>query len=302
MSTHKKRLKKYFLRLKHIWLAFLHNENLKQKIYSILFESNTRGGKIFDVFLILFILSSVTIVIAKSVKPFPPAHDTFFLALEWIFTIFFTIEYLMRLYSSKKPRKYVFSFLGIIDLLSTLPTYLGFFNPGFHRLLVIRVFRLLRLPSIFHKSDLVSEGNALLLSLKESSKKIIIFFFFVLLLVIFIGTIMYMIEGDSEETKFKNIPSSIYWAVVTLTTVGYGDITPVTTSGRFLSAIVMLLGYTIIAVPTGIVSVSMIKHHRRKSAVPCPNCNKAGHEENATYCKHCGNKLENGNEDLKEET
>ncbi len=286
-TTENKPSGNFFSKLKQKWLALLHNEELKQRIYKILFESDTFGGKLFDLIMIIFILSSVTIVIVTSIRTFSPVLETVFKVLEWVFTIFFTIEYILRIYSSPKPRKYIGSSWGMIDLITTLPTYLDFLFPGFHQLLVIRMFRLLRLFQTFKMSSFVSEGNALLKSIRDSSKKIIVFFFFIVILVICVGTIMYMVEGNLPGTKFKNIPDSIYWAVVTLTTVGYGDITPITAFGRFLSAVVMLMGYTIIAIPTGIV----INQYRKKSTTACPHCQKQGHDDNAEYCKHCGKEL-----------
>ena len=209
-----------------------------------------------------------------------------------MFTAFFTFEYLVRIYCSPKPKKYIFSFFGIVDLLSTLPVYLSFFFAGTRYLLVIRVFRLIRVFRVFKLFNFLKEGNMLLKSLRISAPKIFVFFFFVLILVTSIGTIMYMIEGNQPGTQFNNIPNSIYWAIVTMTTVGYGDITPVTPVGRFLSAIVMLIGYTIIAVPTGIVSATMVGQQRKRSKLECPHCRQAGHEEGAEYCKYCGWKLD----------
>lgn len=173
-----------------------------------------------------------------------------------------------------------------------MPLYIGWFFGTARYLLVIRTFRLIRVFRIFKLFNFLDEGNLLLHSLTYSSRKIIVFFLFVLILVISIGTLMYMIEGQRPGTAFDNIPNSIYWAIVTMTTVGYGDITPETPLGRFLSAVVMLIGYTIIAVPTGIVSASMMKEHRRRQVLKCPHCGRDGHEEGAAYCKYCGGKLE----------
>lgn len=176
-------------------------------------------------------------------------------------------------------------------MLATLPLYLAFFIPNARYLLVVRAFRIIRVFRIFKLFNFWIEGERLLSSLRESSKKIAVFFLFVVILVISIGTLMYMIEGNRPGSQFDNIPNSIYWACVTMTTVGYGDITPVTPLGKFLSACVMLIGYTIIAVPTGIVSVSMIKEYKKLKDLECPNCHKTGHEENAAFCKYCGHKL-----------
>lgn len=270
---------------------FLHNESLKHKLYVIIFESDTRAGKMFDVALIGCILFSIIIVILESLQGLPSYLNTPFIVIELILTAFFTLEYITRIYCSPSPRKYIFSFFGIIDLLATLPLYLAFFLPGARHLLVIRAFRLIRVFRVFKLFNFWMEGEILLRSIRESSKKIAVFFLFVVILVTSIGTLMYMIEGSQASTQFNNIPNSIYWAIVTMTTVGYGDITPVTPLGKFLSACVMLLGYTIIAVPTGIVSVSMMKEYRRQQNIECPNCHKSGHEEHAAYCKYCGNAL-----------
>lgn len=277
--------------IKKKWHNFMHNEELKHKIYMVVYDTDTREGKNFDVLVIAFIIASVGVVILESLSFFPPSFKSFLNVLEWVFTVFFTIEYLMRIYCDPKPSEYVFSFFGAVDLLATLPTYLSFFFPGAHGLLTIRIFRLIRVFRVFKLFSYWNEGEQLLLSLKASSKKIIVFFVFVLLLVICTGTMMYMVEGDVENTSFPDIPSSIYWAIVTTTTVGYGDITPVTSLGRFLSAFVMLLGYTVLAVPTGIVSAQMITDHKKRAAIPCPHCHKPGNEPDAAYCKYCGSKL-----------
>ena len=208
-----------------------------------------------------------------------------------LFTGFFTFEYLTRIYCSPRPRKYIFSFFGIVDLLATLPLYIGLLFPGARYLLIIRAFRLIRVFRVFKLFNFLNEGERLLTALRESSKKIAVFFLFVVILVTSIGTLMYMIEGTQPNSQFNNIPNSIYWAIVTMTTVGYGDITPATGLGKFLSACVMLIGYTIIAVPTGIVSASMMKEYKRRRDKECPNCHRSGHEDNAEFCKYCGHSL-----------
>jgi len=280
--------------LKHIWTKWqglLHNKKLKHKIYVIIFESDTPMGKLFDVALIGFIVLSIFVVIAESIRSWNPIIGPYLRMSEYVFTFFFTLEYVLRLYCSPRPRKYALSFFGIIDLLATLPLYIGWFFGTARYLLVIRTFRLIRVFRVFKLFNYLDEGNLLLHSLVYSSRKIIVFFLFVLILVTSIGTLMYMIEGQRPDTAFNNIPNSIYWAIVTMTTVGYGDITPETPLGRFLSAVVMLMGYTIIAVPTGIVSASMIREHKRRDAMKCPHCGRDGHEENAAYCKYCGARL-----------
>lgn len=279
------------MKLKERFNYFLHNKQLKNKLYVIIFESDTPAGKLFDVVLIICILLSILLVIIESLDAFPACLIVPFIVLEYLFTTFFTFEYLTRIYCSPNPRKYIFSFFGIVDLLATLPLYLGLLLPGARHLLVIRAFRLIRIFRVFKLFNFWMEGEMLLRSLRDSSKKIIVFFLFVVILVTSIGTLMYMIEGSQSSSQFNNIPNSIYWAVVTMTTVGYGDITPVTPLGKFLSACVMLLGYTIIAVPTGIVSVSMMKEYKKMRNKACSACSKTNHDENATFCKYCGNKL-----------
>ena len=282
----------FFCRIRNNINAFLHNKKLKEKLYIIIFESDTPKGKLFDVFLIGFIIASVLVVILESVVTFSDRFKLILKVLEYVFTAFFTFEYLVRIYCSPKPKKYIFSFFGIVDLLATLPLYLGFFFRGARYLLIIRTFRLIRVFRVFKLFNFLEEGNLLLVSLRLSSRKIFVFFFFVLILVTSIGTIMFMVEGTQPDTQFNNIPNCIYWAIVTMTTVGYGDITPVTPVGRFISACVMLIGYTIIAVPTGIVSATMMKEHRKRSLLQCPHCFRTGHEEEAKFCKYCGGKLD----------
>lgn len=280
------------MKLKERIRHFLHNEELKRKLYVIIFESDTPAGKLFDVALIVCILFSILIVVLESLQGLPKYLATPFVVLEYIFTAFFTFEYLIRIYCSARPRKYIFSFFGIIDLLATLPFYIGLLFPGVRYLLIIRTFRLIRMFRVFKLFSFLNEGERLLIALRDSSKKIAVFFLFVVILVTSIGTLMYMIEGTYPDSEFNNIPNSIYWAIVTMTTVGYGDITPVTAVGRFLSACVMLLGYTVIAVPTGIVSASMMKGGKSGKERECPHCHRSGHDDNAEFCKYCGSRLE----------
>ena len=266
------------MKLKERIHHFLNDQKLKHKLYVIIFESDTPSGKLFDVVLIGCILASVLLVIIESLKGLPSYLTTPFVIMEYLFTAFFTFEYLTRIYCSPRPKKYIFSFFGIVDLLATY-------------LLIIRAFRLIRVFRVFKLFNFLNEGERLLTALRESSKKIAVFFLFVVILVTSIGTLMYMIEGTLPNSQFNNIPNSIYWAIVTMTTVGYGDITPVTGLGKFLSACVMLIGYTIIAVPTGIVSASMMKEYKRRRDKECPNCHRSGHEDNAQFCKYCGHDL-----------
>lgn len=258
----------------------------KEKLYRIIFESDTYAGRMFDTVLIIVILLSVLAAIIESL---PFVSDGWRLVLqifEYVSTFFFTVEYVLRIYVSDKPRKYIFSFFGIVDLLATLPLYLAFFFPSVRYVLIIRAFRLIRVFRVFKLFSFWTEGNLLLRSVQKSMRKILVFFLFVLILVISIGTIMYMVEEEHPESGFTDIPTSIYWAIVTLTTVGYGDITPLTAVGRFISGVVMLLGYTIIAVPTGIVSVTLMDE-QKKAGGTCPNCGRPL-DFDARYCKYCG--------------
>ena len=278
------------------------NQSLRKKLYTIIFESDTPAGKAFDVILILCIILSIALAIVESMQGVSAELQFTFIILEYIFTGFFTFEYITRIYCSPKPKDYIFSFFGIVDLLATLPLYLAFFIPGARYLFVIRSFRIILVFRIFKLFNFCVEGELLLTAIKQSSKKIAVFFVFVIILVISIGTLMYMIEGSQNETAFNNIPNSIYWACVTMTTVGYGDITPATALGKFLSACVMVIGYTIIAVPTGIVSVSMIKEQKKFANFPCPNCNSKDHDVSALFCHHCGYPLDPDGKNKEAET
>jgi voltage-gated potassium channel len=278
-------------RAKASWHRLMNNTELKSRLYEIIFEADTPMGKFFDVLLMACILLSIMLAVAESVQSRWEWLNTTMKVCEYIFTFFFTFEYLTRIYCSPHPRKYIFSFFGIVDLVATLPLYLAFLFPDARYLLIIRAFRFIRVFRIFKLFSFWIEGQMLLTSLQRSSKKISVFFLFVVIMVISIGTVMFIIEGDQPNTQFNNIPNSIYWACVTMTTVGYGDITPTTPMGRFLSAVVMLIGYTIIAVPTGIVSVSMMHERQERTKRVCPNCGKSLHDAEAEYCDHCGAKL-----------
>lgn len=278
-------------RLKEKAIRFLHNEQLKQRIYSIVFKSDTPEGRVFDKLLTVYILFSVLLVFLESLRGLPDFLSVPFITLEYLLTAFFTAEYLARLYCSPRRRKYALSFFGIIDLLATLPFYLGLLFPGSRYLIILRTFRLIRVLRIFRLFTLLREGERLFNAIKASSTKIFVFFLFVLILVTSLGTLMYMAEHREPGTGFTDIPTSIYWAIVTMTTVGYGDITPVTAFGKFFSAFVMLLGYTIIAVPTGIVSASFIKGNAPKSEKECPGCGCDKHDSRARFCRYCGHRL-----------
>lgn len=264
----------------------------KERIHEIIFEADTPLGKLFDIILLGAIIASVIVVILESVQEYHDRFGLLFKILEWIFTVLFTAEYVFRLYCVYRPIKYAKSFYGIIDLLSILPTYLGLLIAGAESLMVIRALRLLRVFRIFKLGNYMSQGEYIVSALKASRPKITIFLIFIVLCVSIIGSAMYLIEGGQENTGFTNIPQGIYWAIVTLTTVGYGDITPVTEIGRFLSAIVMILGYAVIAVPTGIVSGEIINQTKVKhNTQACRFCANEGHDDDALYCKYCGELL-----------
>jgi voltage-gated potassium channel len=263
------------------------------RLHEIIFESDTRAGRLFDILLLLAIVLSVIVVLLESVHSVHDYSPIFFVSVEWFFTILFSLEYILRLVCIKKPIKYVLSFFGIIDLLSILPTYLSLFVGGAQALMVIRILRLLRIFRIFKLPKFLTQGQMILESLKASKEKIYVFIFSVLLLTFVFGAIMYFIEGKSNP-GFDNIPRSIYWCIVTMTTVGYGDISPQTPLGQFLASVLMIFGYAIIAVPTGIVTAEMIKKFRHPSHISgqvCRSCNREGHDHDAEYCKYCGDKL-----------
>jgi voltage-gated potassium channel len=267
---------------------------LRSRIYIVIFGTSTRPGRLFDIILFWLIVMSVITVILESVRGIREAGSTFFSDSEWGFTIIFTVEYLLRIYSHPKPSKYIFSFFGIVDLLAILPTYLGLFFDQSTFLLTFRALRLLRMFRIFKLGRYLKEASMLVVALRASRYKIIVFFGAVLTLVLILGTLLYMIEG--EKNGFTSIPQSIYWAIVTITTVGYGDIAPATVLGKILASIAMLMGYSIIAVPTGIISIEIGKaaqDARRRSIPPCTGCGHANHDEDAIYCKKCGKKLNN---------
>lgn len=269
------------------------SNRFRRKLYHIIFESDTKGGKLFDVALLIAILLSVLTVILESVAALNQQYKAFFQLAEWVYTVIFSIEFILRLWVSPKPRRYLFSFFGIVDLLSILPTYLGLFIAGAHYFLVVRVLRLMRIARIFKLSHFIKEGQVLSTALKASLPKILVFIGTVLTLVIIIGSVMYVVEGG--ENGFTSIPKSIYWAIVTLTTVGYGDIAPQTPLGQFLAGFVMLLGYGIIAIPTGIVTVEIANVNRGdtppNNALFCSHCGKQNHAADAKFCNNCGTPL-----------
>ena len=262
----------------------------KKELYQIIFEADTPAGKLFDVGLLLVIALSSIVIMMESVAHFDQ-YANIFIVLEWIFTILFTIEYTLRILVVNRKARYIFSFFGIIDLLSILPTYLALIFSGAQVLGVIRIFRLLRIFRILKLAQFIGAGNTLRTALIASRHKISVFLLTVLMSVIVTGTLMYLIEGP--ENGFTSIPISIYWAIVTMTTVGYGDISPHTALGQALASFIMILGYGIIAVPTGIVSAEMfdLKAKEKLTTQRCPNCLKEGHDKDATHCKYCGAQL-----------
>ena len=246
-------------------------------------------GKMFDVILLILIIFSIILVMLESVKRIDKIYHDILYYGEWIITIFFTIEYIARVITVKKPSKYIFSFYGIIDFVSTIPLYLSFFIVGSQTLLTVRALRLLRVFRILKVTRYIGESNKLVTALKNSRVKIFVFLFAVFIIAIISGTLMYLIEG--EKSGFNNIPVSVYWSIVTLTTVGYGDIAPITPLGQLIASFIMILGYGIIAVPTGIVSAEYTRSTERKvhlNTQVCRNCNEKQHSDNAKYCHNCG--------------
>lgn len=257
----------------------------REKLHRVIYQSDTRAGRIFDLVLLWLIMGSILVVVLESVASVRQQYGTLIRGLEWGFTILFTIEYFFRIYSSRQPLKYIFSFYGLIDLIAVVPTYLSLFFPGTQYLIVIRAFRLLRVFRILKLSRFLLEGTILRNALRGSVHKITVFVLSVVTLVTIIGTLMYLVEG--EAGGFTSIPISIYWAIVTVTTVGYGDISPITPFGQFLASILMIIGYGIIAVPTGIVSVEMARA-TDEAKKKCPVCHTPVYPANANFCSNCG--------------
>ncbi len=269
-----------------------HLSSWRESLNDIIFGVETRAGKIFDIALIIFIGLSVLAVMLSSVEVFYQQYSKVFFYTEWTFTIIFSIEYILRLISVSQPKLYARSFFGIIDLLSILPTYISLLLPGIKYMLIIRILRLLRIFRIFKLAEYIEEAETLMTALKNSSQKILVFLYTVLTLSIVFGSLLYVVEGSASG--FTSIPKSVYWAIVTLTTVGYGDIAPQTPLGQMIAAAIMIMGYGIIAVPTGIYSAELIKTYRPAdiSNDACPSCGRIGHDNDADFCKYCGGPLE----------
>jgi voltage-gated potassium channel len=260
----------------------------KRSLYTIIFESDTPAGKAFDVALLFAIGLSVVVVMLESVKSAQVAHAVLLRNLEWLFTILFTLEYIARLLCVRRPWDYARSFYGIIDLLAILPSYINLFTAA-NYVMVIRILRLLRVFRVLKLAHFLEESDTLVRALRASQRKIMVFIFTVLTVVVILGTLMYLIEG--EERGFTSIPQGVYWAIVTLTTVGYGDITPITPLGRLLASVIMIMGYGIIAVPTGIFSMELRQAAKAGEARVCPNCETLESDARARFCRSCGSRL-----------
>jgi len=269
----------------------------RERLYEIIFEADTPSGKLFDVLLLIFILASVIVVMLETVPDYQEKYRTLFTVLEWIFTIFFTFEYFTRIYTVHSPKRYITSFYGVVDLLSILPAYLGLFfiGNGPQQFMIIRALRLLRVFRIFKLGNFLFEGQIIMKALRQSRDKIFVFLFFIMIIVTIMGSVMYIVEHAYDpNSQFDSIPKSVYWAIVTITTVGYGDISPQSPIGQFLASVIMIIAYTIIAVPTGIVTAEFSRAYKRRkikkvTTQVCSYCMKEDHDEGANYCYNCGN-------------
>lgn len=262
----------------------------KERLHQIIFGTDTPAGKLFDVVLLYTILFSVIALMLDSMASVKSKFGSELYLIEWFFTLVFTVEYVLRLYSSPRPGAYARSFYGVVDLLSILPSYVGLLVPEATYLLVVRLLRVLRVFRVLKLARYMDEANTLVRSLVQARRKILVFFMVVLVLATVFGSVMYVVEGPANG--FSSIPKSIYWTVVTITTVGYGDIVPQTVIGQMVATLAMLTGYSIIAVPTGIVTAELAREMARERAEnACASCNRAGHDNDATYCKFCGDTL-----------
>jgi len=265
---------------------------LRARLHEIIFESDTLAGKVFDVGLLIAILASVLAVMLDSVDRIHDEHGTALRVAEWTFTILFTVEYALRLYSVKRPLRYATSFFGTVDLLAILPSYLSLFFAGAQTLLLVRLFRIVRVFRVLKLAHYLGEAQQLRVALRASRPKITVFLVVVTTVASIVGALMYLIEGDASG--FDSIPTGVYWAIVTMTTVGFGDIAPVTAIGRTLASLLMLLGYGIIAIPTGIVTSEIVRAAalgRQVTTQACPSCAAEGHDADAVHCKYCGHAL-----------
>lgn len=271
-----------------------HNTSWRGKLHEVIYEADTPAGKLFDVVLLIVIIMSIILVMLESIEQIGTQYFVLLDTLEWIITILFSLEYMARIICVKKPSAYIFSFYGMVDLLSTIPKYLSLFVVGTHSLVALRALRLLRVFRILKLTRFISESTNFDRALKRSRVKIAVFLSFVLVLCVILGTVMYLVEGE-QESGFTSIPRSVYWAIVTLTTVGYGDIAPSSALGQFIASLIMILGYGIIAIPTGIVTSEMTKKERDNipnNTQSCPNCMESYHSDNAQYCHKCGQGLD----------
>lgn len=264
----------------------------RSRVHEVIFEADTPMGKLFDIFLLILILISVAALMLESVREIQKAYGPELKILDWVITILFTAEYILRIYAVKKPWKYIFSFYGMVDLFAILPTYISPFVSNASVLGNVRILRLFRVFRVLKLAPYLVESAILVTAMKKSTRKISVFLGMVLIIVVMVGSLMYFIEGQSND-KFSSIPRAMYWAIVTVTTVGYGDITPETPIGQFFSALLMILGYGVLAVPTGIVSVEMknATDNVSTNTTSCEHCGREGHSDDAEYCKFCGERL-----------
>ncbi|MGP5323616.1 ion transporter [Vreelandella titanicae] len=272
-------------------------EGLRTRLFHIIFESDTPGAKAFDIALIVAILLSVAVIMLGSIETYAERYGDLFFYLEWVFTLLFSIELILRIYCLEKPTLYLRSFYGIVDLIAILPIWLVLLVPGAHGLVIVRLLRVLRIFRILRLMEFVGEARLLMDALKRSMRQILLFFSAILMVITLFAALMYTIE--SSEAGFTSIPMSMYWAIVSMTTVGYGDIVPATALGKSITVVLMLLGYSIIAVPTGVFSAQVIRSIReeRYSEEACPGCGHERHEKRARYCLRCGTWLDEDSED-----
>jgi voltage-gated potassium channel len=266
--------------------SFCHNLIMKNKIYEIIFLHETRAGKLFDLWLIILVMISIMFVMLETVESLAKDYGSIFITLEWFFTILFSAELLLRLYCAPSKAKYIFSFYGLVDIVSILPTYISILIPGAQSFLIVRALRILRIFRILKLKNYTQAGQTITSAIVASMPKIIVFLGFITTLVLIMGSLMYLIEG--KESGYTSIPKAAYWAIVTMTTVGYGDITPQTPLGQIISSLLMIAGYAIIAVPTGIISVEM---NRQADKANCNKCNAIVMDAKANYCSRCGERL-----------